>query len=41
VIGEVPLLLRYDQKQGGSKMAVGKTVWMSVKLLLKRRFGGY
>ena len=41
VIGEVPLLLRYDQKQGGSKMAVAKTVWLSIKLLLKRRFGGY
>lgn len=41
VMGEVPLLLRYDQKQGGSKMAVTKTVWLSVKLLLKRRFGGY
>jgi dolichol-phosphate mannosyltransferase len=41
VIGEVPLLLRYDQKQGGSKMAVAKTVWLSLKLLVKRRFGGY
>jgi dolichol-phosphate mannosyltransferase len=41
VFGEVPLLLRYDQKQGGSKMAVAKTVWLSLKLLLKRRFGGY
>jgi dolichol-phosphate mannosyltransferase len=41
VIGEVPLLLRYDQKQGGSKMAVAKTVWLSIKLLVKRRLGGY
>lgn len=41
VFGEVPLLLRYDQKQGESKMAVLKTVSMSLKLLLKRRFGGY
>ncbi len=41
VIGEVPLLLRYDQKQGGSKMAVAKTVWLSLKLLVKRRWGGY
>ncbi|MFK7765836.1 MAG: glycosyltransferase [Mariniblastus sp.] len=41
VMGEVPMLLRYDQKLGGSKMAVLKTAWLSVKLLLKRRFGGF
>ena len=41
VFGEVPLLLRYDQKQGVSKMAVGRTVSLTLKLLLKRRFGGY
>lgn len=41
VFGEVPLLLRYDQKQGVSKMAVGSTVWLTLKLLLKRRFSGY
>jgi dolichol-phosphate mannosyltransferase len=41
IFGEVPMLLRYDQKQGGSKMAVANTVWLSLKLLLKRRFGGY
>ena len=41
VFGEVPLLLRYDQKQGLSKMNVGRTATMSLKLLLKRRFGGY
>ena len=41
VFGEVPLLLRYDQKQGVSKMAVGSTVWLTLKLLLKRRLGGY
>ena len=41
VFGEVPFLLRYDQKQGLSKMNVGRTVSMSLKLLLKRRFGGY
>ena len=39
--GEVPFLLRYDQKLGDSKMAVGRTVWLSLKLLLKRRLGGY
>lgn len=41
VFGEVPLLLRYDQKQGVSKMAVRRTVWLTLKLLLKRRFSGY
>jgi len=39
--GEVPFLLRYDQKQGDSKMAVRRTVWLTLKLLLKRRLGGY
>jgi len=41
VFGEVPFLLRYDQKQGLSKMNVGQTVSLTLKLLLKRRFGGY
>lgn len=41
VFGEIPFLLRYDQKQGLSKMNVGRTVSMTLKLLLKRRFGGY
>ncbi len=39
--GEVPFLLRYDQKLGDSKMAVGQTVWLTLKLLTKRRLGGY
>ena len=41
IFGEVPMLLRYDQKLGGGKMAVANTVWLSLKLLLKRRFSGY
>lgn len=41
VFGEVPFLLRYDQKQGVSKMNVGRTISMTLSLLLKRRFGGY
>lgn len=41
VFGEVPLLLRYDQKQGVSKMAVGRTVSLTLKLLIKRRLSGY
>lgn len=38
VMGEVPMLLRYDQKDGPSKMKVGKTVLQSLQLLIKRRF---
>ena len=38
---EVPLLLRYDEKAGASKMKVFSTIVESLKLLLKRRFGGY
>lgn len=41
VFGEVPLLLRYDQKLGVSKMAVSSTVMLTLKLLIKRRLGGY
>ena len=41
VFGEVPMLLRYDQKEGGSKMAVVKTIIQTLGLLLKRRLGGY
>lgn len=41
VFGEVPMLLRYDQKEGASKMAVFKTIRQTIELLLKRRFGGY
>ena len=39
--GEIPFLLRYDQKLGDSKMAVGRTVWLTLKLLIKRRLGGF
>lgn len=40
-MGEVPMLLRYDQKQGASKMRVAQTMMQTITLLLKRRFGGY
>jgi dolichol-phosphate mannosyltransferase len=39
VMGEVPMLLRYDQKQGVSKMNVGRTTRQTLKLLAKRRLG--
>jgi dolichol-phosphate mannosyltransferase len=38
--GEVPLVLRYDLKQGASKMQVARTVRATLKLLLRRRFSG-
>lgn len=41
VIGEVPMLLRYDQKEGGSKMKVLQTIGQTLKLLLRRRMSGY
>jgi dolichol-phosphate mannosyltransferase len=39
VFGEVPIVLRYDRKQGESKMPVGKTVAATLHLLLRRRLG--
>lgn len=38
IITEVPLILRYDQKKGNSKMRVFRTIRRSVSLLLRRRF---
>ncbi len=40
VMGEVPMLLRYDQKEGPSKMKVAATAMQTLKLLVKRRFQG-
>jgi len=39
VFGEVPFILRYDWKEGGSKMNVSKTVRDTLLLAWKRRFG--
>jgi len=41
VMGEVPFVLRYDQKEGASKMPVGSTVWKTLSLFARRRLGGY
>lgn len=38
VCGEIPLVLRYDQKIGASKMKVGKTVLRTIGVLIKERF---
>lgn len=40
IFHEVPLILRYDLKEGGSKMKVWKTVRDTLKLLVRRRLGG-
>ncbi|HEY3155755.1 MAG TPA: glycosyltransferase family 2 protein [Candidatus Eisenbacteria bacterium] len=39
VFGEVPFILRYDWKEGGSKMNVWKTVRDTLLLAWKRRLG--
>ncbi len=39
VMGEVPLLLRYDRKHGPSKMRVAATAVQSLLLIMRRRFG--
>ncbi len=38
VIGEVPMILRYDLKGGASKMKIWQTARNSLLLLAKRRF---
>ncbi|HEX5030607.1 MAG TPA: glycosyltransferase [Candidatus Eisenbacteria bacterium] len=40
IFGEVPFILRYDWKEGGSKMNVTRTVKDTLGLMWKRRFGG-
>lgn len=38
IFGEVPFILRYDLKEGDSKMNVKSTVLKTFKLIVKRRF---
>jgi dolichol-phosphate mannosyltransferase len=38
IFGEAPLILRYDMKEGESKMDVGGTVKDTLKLVWRRRF---
>ena len=40
IFGEVPFILRYDYKEGGSKMNVTRTVRDTLGLMWKRRLGG-
>ena len=39
IFGEVPLILRYDLKEGASKMDVSKTIFSTLALLLRARLG--
>ncbi len=39
IVREVPLILRYDLKGGVSKMKLGRTVFSTLRLMLRRRFG--
>jgi dolichol-phosphate mannosyltransferase len=39
VIGEVPLLLRYDMKEGASKMRIGRTIYRTLCMIARHRFG--
>lgn len=39
IVGEVPMVLRYDRKEGGTKMRVGRTIIQTLGLALKRRLG--
>jgi len=39
IFGEVPMILRYDFKQGASKMKLVKTATKTFGLLVKRRLG--
>ncbi len=37
-MSEVPMVLRYDQKKGASKMRVARTVFTTLRMLLRLRF---
>lgn len=39
IFGEAPLILRYDLKQGRSKMNVGRTIRQTLWLMVRRRLG--
>ena len=39
IVGEVPMILRYDFKRGSSSMKVGRTIINTLRLMLVRRLG--
>lgn len=40
IFGEVPMILRYDLKEGFSKMKITRTIVNTLRLIAKRRFVG-
>ena len=40
IFREVPFILRYDMKEGSSKMKVAQTILRTFGLMFRRRFGG-
>ena len=38
VCGEIPIVLRYDQKAGLSKLRIGETIFATLKVLIRERF---
>jgi dolichol-phosphate mannosyltransferase len=38
-VAEVPMILRYDQKPTATKMKIFRTVFQTVKLLIKHKIG--
>ncbi len=40
IFGEVPFILRYDLKEGATKMRVGSTIGKTLALAVRRRLGG-
>ena len=40
IMGEVPMVLRYDQKGGASKMHVARTALQTLSLIVRRKFYG-
>jgi dolichol-phosphate mannosyltransferase len=38
VFGEVPFILRYDQKEGATKMRIGRTIRQTLTVLVQRKF---
>ena len=39
IIGEVPLILRYDFKRGASKMKIFQTIQRTIRMTMRHRFG--
>lgn len=40
IFGEVPMILRYDRKQGVSSMKIARTIVSTFRLIIRRRFRG-